>query len=167
MAGLVLTDASPLIGLAIVGGLDWLPPLFGRVWMPPQVRDEVLPGKAMRGETEIQRALDEGGLRLWLQPVQQLVLPDLDEAEATCIRIAVAHQQATGSAALLLIDERAGRAVAAEQRVRVAGTAALIGMAKRRGLITNARLAFEALHDSDFRISAELIRTVLAAVGEG
>jgi hypothetical protein len=44
VARLVLTDASPLIGLAIVQGLQWLQPLFGEGWLPTQVRDEVLSG---------------------------------------------------------------------------------------------------------------------------
>ena len=44
MARLVLTDASPLIGLARVDGLNWLGALFGVVWMPVEVRREVLAG---------------------------------------------------------------------------------------------------------------------------
>lgn len=38
MARLVLTDASPLIGLARVQGLTWLADLFGEVVMPMEVR---------------------------------------------------------------------------------------------------------------------------------
>jgi predicted nucleic acid-binding protein len=50
--------------------------------------------------------------------------------------------------------------------LRVAGKAAVIGMAKARGLIPSAKAVFETLHDSDFRISPEVIRTVLSRVGE-
>jgi predicted nucleic acid-binding protein len=39
-------------------------------------------------------------------------------------------------------------------------------MAKSRGLIPSAKQVFERLHASDFRISAEVIRTVLQRVGE-
>jgi predicted nucleic acid-binding protein len=39
-------------------------------------------------------------------------------------------------------------------------------MAKTRGLIASARQAFARLHGSDFRISAQVIETVLARVGE-
>jgi predicted nucleic acid-binding protein len=67
---------------------------------------------------------------------------------------------------LLLMDERAGRTLAVEHGLRVAGTAAVIGMAKSRGLIPSAKQVFEQLHVSDFRISAEVIRTVLQRVGE-
>ena len=64
------------------------------------------------------------------------------------------------------MDERAGRAVAQEHGLRVAGTAAVIGMAKLHGLIGSAREIFARLHASDFRISAQVIATVLRRVGE-
>lgn len=166
MAGLVLSDASPLIGLSIVQGLGWLAPLFGPVWIPPQVHREVLPGLGLRGEDQIAAAVSAGWLRLWADALPELPLPDLDEGEAACIRIALAHQAQAGNLALLLIDERAGRAVAAEHKLRLAGTAAVIGLARQRGLIPSAREVFNTLHGSDFRISAGVIHTVLARVGE-
>jgi len=64
------------------------------------------------------------------------------------------------------MDERAGRAIATERGLSVAGTAAIIGMAKTRGLIGSARDVFARLHGSDFRISAQVIETVLRRVGE-
>jgi predicted nucleic acid-binding protein len=175
MARIVLSDASPLIGLAVVEGLPWLKPLFGRVWVPPAVLHEVLPERlasrpaakqGWRDEPDLRRALAQGWLREWKRPMRDLELPDLDAGEAACIRIGAAHIRTKGNEALLLMDERAGRVVAAEHGLRVAGTAAVIGMAKRKGLIASARSAFEVLHRSDFRISADVIRTVLASVGE-
>lgn len=162
MAGLVLTDASPLIGLAHVGGLPWLGALFGEVWVPAQVWVEVAPGKGFAGEQAIVAAQAGGYLKLADSAPLLPELPDLDEGEAACIRIALAH----GGPALLLMDERAGRAVAQEQGLPVAGTAAVIGMAKSRGLIGSARDVFARLHASDFRISAEVITAILRRVGE-
>lgn len=162
MARIVLTDASPLIGLSIVEGIRWLRPLFGVVWMPPEVRDELLVDGPDRGQAEIRLAMEQGWLRVWTRPVRRIDLPDLDEGESACLRIAVAH----GASSLVLMDERAGRAVAAALGVKVAGTAALIGLARQRGLIDSARRVFEVLHRSDFRISAEVIRMVLTRVGE-
>lgn len=46
------------------------------------------------------------------------------------------------------------------------GTAAMIGIAKKQGLIPSARDAFAAMHQSEFRISAAVIRQVLAGVNE-
>ena len=164
MARLVLTNFSPLIGLSIVQGLGWLQSLFGEVWMPPEVEHEVLSGAVTRGEDDIRAAASAGWLRTWTKAAPEVALPDLDEGEAACIRIALAHQSISDQDALLLMDERAGRAVAQEHGLRVAGTAAIIGMAQTRGLIPSARKIFETLLQSDFRISAEVIRTVLAKI---
>ncbi len=165
MARLVLSDASPLIGLAIVGGLDWLRPLFGHVAIPPSVHSEVLPGVGARGEAEIAAALKRKTVRVWSRPipVPSVALPELDAGETDCIHIALALGP---SQVLVLMDERAGRAVATERGVRVAGTAALIALAKQRGLIEAAKPYFARLHASDFRISAAVIQQVLRNVGE-
>jgi predicted nucleic acid-binding protein len=64
------------------------------------------------------------------------------------------------------MDERAGRAIAIENGLQVAGTAAVIGMARLRGLISSAKDVFAQLHASDFRISSAVIRTILERVGE-
>ena len=162
MARIVLTDASPLIGLGHVGGLDWLQALFGEVWMPEEVQAEVTGDRGFAGEGDILGAVAAGWLRIAAPAPTEPVLPDLDEGEAACIRIALAAR----TPALLLMDERAGRAIAAEHGLQVAGTAAVIGMAKTRGLIVSAREVFAKLHASDFRISPEVIRTVLQRVGE-
>lgn len=166
MARFVLSDASPLIGLSLVQGLPWLHTLFGPVWMPPEVEREVLSGRAMPGEDDIGAARSAGWLRVWTDAVPRLALPDLDEGEAACIRIAVDVNGRAGQQALLLIDEREGRAVATQHGVSIAGTVAVIGLARQQGLVPSARATFERLHRSDFRISAEVIRAVLARVGE-
>lgn len=162
MARYVLTDASPLIGLARVDGLAWLRALFSEVSMPVEVRDEVLAKRELADAVAIASAIDAGWLKVCPPAPGFPALPELDEGESACIRIALAN----GGQALLLMDERAGRAVATEQGLSVAGTAAVIGMAKSRGLITSARAVFSRLHTSDFRISAQVIQTVLARVGE-
>jgi predicted nucleic acid-binding protein len=162
VARLVVSDASPLIGLCIVDGLPWLHDLFGKVWMPPEVRDEVLSGKVSRGEGAIAAAIENRWLGVWSGASSTQELPNLDEGESACIRVALAHP----GPCLLLMDERAGRAVAQDLAIQVAGTAAVIALAKQRRLIPSVRAVFARLHGSDFRISAEVIRTVLARVGE-
>jgi len=162
MARLVLSDASPLIALSRVNGLAWLPHLFGTVSMPPEVYSEVLPGLGLPGEDAITQAVRAGWLKVTGRAPGTPALPELDEGESACIRIALAHD----GPALLLIDERAGRTIAQEHGLRVAGTAAIIGLAKQRGLIPSARELFALLHAAEFRIAPEVIRTVLQRVGE-
>lgn len=130
--------------------------------MPTEVRREVLPGRGFDDERGILAAEATGWLAVRAPTPDAPPLPDLDEGEAACIRIALA----SGGPALLLMDELAGRALAQEHGLRVAGTAAVIGMAKTRGLIVSARDVFARLHASDFRISAQAVETALRRVGE-
>lgn len=165
MARYVISDASPLIGLAIVDGLAWLPALFHEVWIPLSVQQEVLPGVGARGEAEIAQAIKRKTVRPWKKaiPLPSVDLPDLDQGETDCIRLALSLRAGD---ALVLMDERAGRSVATELGIGIAGTAAVIGLAKKRKLIDSAKNRFERLHTSDFRISAAVIQTVLREVGE-
>ena len=162
MARIIISDASPLIGLSIVGGLQWLPEIFGIVWIPEAVRGEVLPKRAAQGKKAISTALENGYIQLWDESFEALTDLDLDDGESACISIAAGLSES----ALLIMDERAGRAVCKEKGIAVIGTAAIIAEAKKRGLIPSAKEAFEVLHQSDFRISANVIRTVLLRCGE-
>ncbi|QPN70230.1 DUF3368 domain-containing protein [Synechococcus sp. CBW1108] len=162
MAAIVIADASQLIALARVGGLSWLQQLFTVVMVTEVVLAEVLTGRYPDTETPIRQALAAG----WLQTVAIAStypeLPDLDEGEASSIRLALSRN----GPALLLIDERFGRAVAQELGLSVAGTAAVIGLARQRGLIPSARQVFEALHASDFRIAPAVIQAVFDRCGD-
>lgn len=162
MARTVIIDSSPLIGLAIVDGLAWLPKLFDEVFMPESVKQEVLPDKATPGEQGIAQALAAGWIKVWPKPIASQLEIDLDAGETDCINIGLSHPDSV----LLIMDERAGRAVAKEKGLRVIGTAAIIGLAKKQGLIPSARAVFEVLHNSDFRISAAVINQVLASLNE-
>ncbi len=161
----VIADASPLIGLTRIGGLDWPALLFGSVVITPIVLQEVLPGTQQRGELEIQAALDSGCLQVWSEPVADLALDlgDLDAGESQSIVLAL-HVRPVQS--LLIIDERAGRAAAAECGLLMIGTAAIIGRAKKAGLIPLAKPVLAKLLASDFRISAKQLLQILEDVGE-
>jgi predicted nucleic acid-binding protein len=161
----VIADASPLIGLSRVGGLDWLAQLFGRAYITPIVLDEVLPGTQQRGELEIQAALTSGCLQVWRKSIAAppLDLGDLDAGESQSIALAL---QLRPAQSLLIIDERAGRAAATECGLPIIGTAAIIGRAKKAGLIRLAKPVLAKLLASDFRISAKLMTQILKDVGE-
>ena len=162
MSRMVVIDASPLIGLAMVDGLKWLPDIFGTVFLPETVKQEVLPGKAARGEVAIAHAINAGWLTVWPETIEPRLDIDLDAGETDCINLGLSHADKV----LLIMDERAGRAVAKEKGLHVIGTAAIIGQAKKQGLIASARETFEVLHASDFRISAAVINLVLVSVNE-
>lgn len=165
MAGIVpivLSDASPLIVLSRIGGLHWLKAIFGEVTVPLAVRSEVLTGKDKVGEPMIRAAIADKSLVVLRRDWKPPQFPFLGEGEAACIRAAVNLRQPS----LLLMDDRAGRTTAMECGFKVAGTAAIIAMAKRQKLIPSAADVFERLLQMDFRLSAEVIRAALEAAGE-
>lgn len=156
MARLVLTDSSPLVGLSRVGGVGWLRELFGSVEMTPSVRRELGEGGAM--EQAILDAMDQG----WIltrphDPHGPERPPHLGDGEWTTILAAREHD----GPALVLLDDLLAQREAKARGVSVAGTAAVVGLAQRRGVIDSAREVFEGLLRSDFRIAPEVIRAVL------
>jgi hypothetical protein len=64
------------------------------------------------------------------------------------------------------MDEICGREQARALGLAVTGTAGVLFVAKRRGLIPALRPFFEALIRADFRLSTEVVRTVLEDAGE-
>ena len=162
MAAIVIADASPLIALARVGGLSWLELLCTEVMLTDVVLAEVLTGLYLATEAPIRQTLTAGWLKTVAITTTDPALPDLDEGEASSIRLALS----CNGPALVLIDERSGRAVAQDLGLSVAGTAAVIGMARQRDLITSARQVFADLHASDFRIAPAVIKAVLDRCGD-
>ncbi len=79
MSKFVVIDSSPLIGLAMVSGLAWLPELFNQVYLAETVKREVLPGKNASGGHAITEAMAAGWIKIWPDPI----VPKLDiELEA-------------------------------------------------------------------------------------
>jgi predicted nucleic acid-binding protein len=144
VVAIVIADASPLIALARVNGIVWLQDLFGEVVVTTVELREVLTGRFPESEAPIEMALAAGWLKSVAVEMADPALPDLDEGEAASIRLALA--QSFG--------------------IRLAGTAAVIGMARQRGLIPSAKAVFAQLHASDFRIAPAVIHAVLDRCGE-
>jgi predicted nucleic acid-binding protein len=165
MKRIVIADASALIALAKIEHLFILQGLFGEVWLAPTVLLELRTAEFAATGSALQAALQAAWLRVNPAPTANTALTGLDAGETESILQAL-HAQSQGDAVLLIIDEQTGRAAAKTLGLTIAGTAAVIGMAKQRGLIPSARAVFDALLKTDFRISAEIIRQVLANVGE-
>ncbi|MDY7096162.1 MAG: DUF3368 domain-containing protein [Acidobacteriota bacterium] len=158
---LILSDTSPLLGLSRVDGIPWLADLFGEVWITTEVSQELLATSAI--EQPIRQALDAGWLQL-LDPPNDLppCPPHLGPGEWSTIQGALAHD----GPCLLLMDDRTARREAQSMGLAVTGTAAVIGMAQKRGVIPSARDVFEQLLQSDFRIAPKILREILLELEE-
>ena len=87
---------------------------------------------------------------------------DLGAGEASTLALAINHP----GRCLVLMDEPLGRAHARAHGIAVTGLAGVLLAAKRAGLIPSVGPFLERLERSDFRLSEELIRTVLEQAGE-
>ncbi len=109
-------------------------------------------------EAAILDAMDRG----WIIPLAEEPPgperpPHLGDGEWTTILAAREHE----GPVLVLLDDRLARREAKTRGLRVAGTAAVVGLAQRQGIIESARDVFESLLRSGFRIAPEVIRAVL------
>lgn len=158
---LVVADAGPLVGLAVIGGLPWLEHLFRAVLIPEAVAAELRLDSDMRGAHVLASARDAG----WLQvvavtdvPMRLLAVIDRGEAEA----IELARQKVVP----LLIDEFRGRLAARSAGVTVFGSGAVLLRAKEEGLIREVRASLDALTHAEYRLSAALRQEILRLAGE-
>lgn len=164
----VIADAGPLIALARIESLHLLRQLFGRVCITTTVCDEILPTNAAFADADLlARALAQG----WIDVVEvpqsdgRPLNPGVDAGEASSIHLAN-HWRKAGDAVLLVMDDRAGRLEAKSHGLALIGSAAVIGLAKKEGLVNAARPLLEQLVASGYFIGPSIVSAVLADLGE-
>lgn len=159
---IVVANAGPLIALAQIGRLDLLPALYGKIHIPPPVRNEVIAtGKERPGAAEVRTADWVRTIPVRDQTAVELLQERLDLGESAAIVLAIELQ-----ADLLLIDEARGRRVAETRGLRQTGTAGTLIAAKQRGLLPTVTPWLDALRFGGFHMSEELYQTVLVLSGE-
>lgn len=160
---IVVSDTSPIIGLAAVGQLDLLRKLYGTVLLPTAVMKELTatdppaPGFREVQDADWFRVLQVG------EPTLTTALElELDRGEAEAIALSVEHD-----ADLLLLDERKARTVARRLGRPVIGVLGVLVEAKRRDLLPAVRPVLDGLLTrAGFRISKSLRSRVLQETGE-
>lgn len=142
---LVVSDASPLRYLILVGSADVLPRLFGRVVAPPEVIAELSRPKTPEAvRTWVSTRPD------WLEvkgPTQTMEAKGLGLGEREAISLA---QEIRAEAVLL--DDRDAVKEAKARGLTVLGTLALLDEAASRGLLTDLHGTLERLvKETNFR----------------
>jgi predicted nucleic acid-binding protein len=156
---LVVADAGPLNYLVRIGESDVLPKLFEKVFVPEAVHAELRHRVApplVRGWAENPPA--------WLEirPSPAAIYDDpalraLDDGERAALVLACAL-----GADLVLMDDRAGVAVARQQGFAVTGTLGVLDLAARHGLI-DLGAAFARLKATNLRYRPEIMDALLLA----
>lgn len=161
-----VADSSTIIHLAAIGQLELLQRLYVSVLVPPAVWDEVvIHGEGRAGERELRQAVDDGWVTVATAPPGVAIPspgPALHPGESEAIRLA-----ASQPGQLLLMDEAAGRAVAATLGIQVSGIVGTLVTAKQTGLIPELKPVLERLRGAGgFRLSAAVVKHALGLVGE-
>ena len=160
---IVVSNTTPLIGLATIGRFDLLRHVFAEVYIPQAVYDEaVIAGR------------EEGGARrevssaewITMVPVKDrsavdLLLDELDLGEAETIILAQELR-----ADWVLMDERKGRRKLAQLGINKIGTLGILLKAKQMGLLAEVRPELESLRQQGFSISQAVIEAILNSARE-
>lgn len=160
-----VSNTSPLLNLAIVDQLSLLQQQFPELLIPPAVRDELQADEDRLGSPALRAALDAGWLRvveLDNPAVARAFGEQVDRGEAEAIALGLQVR-----AAVVLIDERDGRALATGLGLQVTGLLGVLLRARRGGELAAVAPILDALEsDADFRLSAALRQAVLDEAGE-
>lgn len=149
---LVVSDSSPLNFLIRLRCEAVLQQLFGTVLIPPMVQEEL-----SRSTTPVIVREFIANKPAWLEvrvPSSIERIPRLDPGEEAAISLA---REVKADA--VLIDEKAGRAAAAQRGFATIGLLGILDRADERRLIH-----FDELHSrlpSDYRVDAALVAVVL------
>lgn len=162
---LVVSNTSPILGLAAIGELRLLQRQFTEVLIPKAVQLELKAETDFRGTSEIRQALKSNWLKVSevknTALVQALAL-ELDQGEAEAIALALETD-----AELILMDEHEGREKARALGLQTTGVLGILLRAKKEGQIKSIAKTMQALRkEIGFFITDELYQRVLEQADE-
>jgi predicted nucleic acid-binding protein len=152
---IVVADTTPINYLILIEEIEVLPKLYGRVVIPPAVREELM---RPRAPTRVQEWMNEPPD--WLEILSPTVTVDsslakLDAGERDAIALAEEL-----SADQLIVDELLGRREAERRSLPVIGTVGVLREAAELGLL-DLRSAFKRLRQTSFHVSPAILASLL------
>ena len=161
-----VSNSSPLIYLATLGDLNLLPQLFGHIFVPEAVHNEVV--IAGRGKSGAESVAAARGDWLIVEPVRDRPRVemlrksyglDFGEAEAIILAQELGHR-------IVFLDDHSAVIVARTSGLEVVRTPALYVTAKKHRLIDSVRRRLDALRAEGFWLKDADYLTVLGAADE-
>ncbi len=159
---LVVSDTSPIRALAHLARLDVLPALFDEVFIPPAVVNE-LATPVRKFKPLHLNAMPQLKVQAPGDPARVAAFRKrLDQGESEALALALEL-----SARAVLIDETAGRAVAAAEGLVPIGTIGVLSLAKRQKLLSEIRPLLDRLiQEINFFVGSALYERALRDAGE-
>lgn len=153
---IIVSNTTPLIGLASIQRFDLLHQLFGKIHIAEAVHKEVISANESLSKAdwvEIAKVKDQLAI--------EVLLDELDLGEAETIILAKEL-----NADWVLMDEKKGRRKLTQLGLSKIGTVGILLKAKQLGLIPVIRPDLETLRNQGFSISQPVIDAVLKQAGE-
>jgi len=152
---LIVSDASPIIALALCGKLDLLDKLFDQVYIPLTVFNELsIYGKPKA--REITEWAKEKVIPVKNPSIITALSLNLDPGESEALAL---YWEI--NADYLLIDEKRGRIIALRNDIKTIGTVGILLMSKQRKYITSVKPFLDILVNNGFHISDTLYQQIL------
>jgi predicted nucleic acid-binding protein len=152
---IVVAEASPINYLIVIGEIEILTKMYGRVVIPRAVREELLRPSAPE---MVRNWMSQ--MPVWLEVHTPLNAPDaslaaLDPGEREAIILAAELR-----ADQLIVDDRQGRHEAEKRGIPVIGTLGVIREAATLGLL-DLRTAVKRLEATSFHVAPEILKRLL------
>lgn len=152
---MVVSNSSPLCYLILIGQIQLLPKMFGKINVPESVIREL----SDRGAPEVvQRWVAQLPPWIEVQTVAAGLDPDVKRLHAGEQDAILLAQNI--KADLIILDEKAARKVAKDRGLRVTGLIGILDEAACRGMV-DLLVAVERISQTNFRISPILLKKLL------
>jgi len=159
---IVVADSGPLIHLSLIGRLDLLSGLYGKILIPDLVYNEVVKsGEGLPGSLEVAGADWIAVENHHPDDLFRLLRGELDAGEAAAITLAIDRQ-----AEWFLSDDRPARLAAERLGLKVCGTVGILVTAKNQGLVARVAPLLLRLRKEGVWLGEELVKRVLESLGE-
>ncbi|SHE91391.1 Predicted nucleic acid-binding protein, contains PIN domain [Desulforamulus putei DSM 12395] len=151
---MIICNSGPLITLSKIGYLHLLPAIFGRIFIPEAVYNEVVEnGAGLPGAEEVRNADFIRVLKVENQLAVNILLGHLDLGETEVIVLAKEK-----NAKAVLLDDRKARTYARGADIEVFGTMFVLYSGLRRGLIKDSyEELLTKLHRAGMRIADHIV----------
>ncbi len=150
---IAVADTSPLRYLILVEAVEVLPQMFGQVYAPPVVMQELQASRSPELES-VRRWAANPPAWLTVQDPQEID-PSIHLGKGETAAISLAREL---RADWILIDERKGSREAGKRGLQVAGTLVVIEEAGARYLLDYESTKNRLINDTNFYVTQDVIR---------
>ena len=151
MPELVICDTSCLILFDKINKLELLKHCYSSIYVTPEIAEEF--GKALPDWIKIKRATN--------QALQQTLTRIIGKGESSAIALTFDLPDT-----LVALDDLKARKVAKSLNLKITGSLGILVKAKEQGHIEKLLPVLNQVQQTDFRISENIVRKILATVGE-